>query len=484
MKTAIMTLLTFGLLVGTASGDPWPAETWETSTNLTELDDGFGSDVSGAHFNPVTKRLWVADNGGQFVAMVPDGEGSYVVDYQDEARAYWKSGGDCEGITQVDYNENSVYIMAEREHLIRKYDTSQYGDVKLLHQWNIRPFVPAYNGAGPEGIAFVPDEWLAKSGFTKPDGTAFPKSSNGMGGLMLVAHQNGGKVYAFDLGVDSDVVSFIGAYGTNTRESSGLEFNRSSGKLYVWHNVGGNSLEEVSLKSTNGTFDSLRTWASPKGGNLECIAIMGNLLVLCDDSNANGFALMLYKEWRVDTVVLDIRVAAGRDDAEERSGRMSLGSSDLELTQDKQFNQYIGIRFRRLPIPAGVKIAKAYIQFSTGEPNKPMKMAIHGEAVPNSAVFSRDRDNISGRVKTAEAIEWVPGIWQTRAPPEDQRSADISALVQARVDAPGWKPGNAMSFIISSVEAGGLRLAVSTNGEVGKEHKHAPRLHIEYDPAP
>ena len=488
MKTAIMTLLAFGLLVGTASGAvlPWPAETWQTSTNLSEADiAGFASDVSGAFFNEQTKELWVADNGGQFLVLVPDGEGSYTVDYADGKRADWNPGGDLEGITQgADLDENAVYVMAEREHLIRKYDTSQYGNVKLIRQWNIRAYVPAYNGAGPEGIAFVPDEWLANSGFTKPDGTAFPRSSNGLGGLMLVAHQNGGKVYAFDLGVDSEVVTFIGAYGTNMRESSGLEFNRSSGKLYVWHNVGGNSLEEVSLKSTNGTFDSLRTWAAPKGGNLECVAIMGNLLVLCDDSNANGFALMLYSEWRVDTVTIDMRVAAGRDDAEERGGRVSLHSSDLELTQDNQFNQHIGIRFRHIPIPPKVRIAKAYIQFSTGEPNKPMKMAIHGEAVPFPLGFSRTRNDISNRTKTAESIEWVPNIWQTRAPPEDQRTSDISALVQARVDAPGWEAGNAMAFFITSEEAGGLRLAVSVNGEVGKEHKHAPRLHIEYDPAP
>ena len=37
-----------------------------------------------------------------------------------------------------------------------------------------------------------------------------------------------------------------------------------------------------------------------------------------------------------------------------------------------------------------------------------------------------------------------------------------------------------MAFFITSEAPNGKRMAVSFNGEVGKEHKHAPVLHIEY----
>jgi|APSaa5957512535_1039671.scaffolds.fasta_scaffold32036_2 hypothetical protein len=481
MKHALPTLLALVLMItGSLAAEPWPAETWQQSINLTELDDGslgFAKDVSGAFFNTATGELWVADNGGQFVLLVPDGEGSYVVAYQNDSHAYWQPPGglDMEGITQVDLQENSVYVMAERQHKIVKFDTSRFGVVNQLAQWDIRSFVPAYDGRGPEGITFVPDEWLSKSGFTRPDGTAFPASANGMGGLMLVAHQNGGRVYAFDLGA-AGKVDLVGVYSTNAGESSGLDFNRKSGKLLVWHNTGGNTLEEVSLKSTNGTFDSLRTWASPKGGNLECIAVNGRLLVLCDDSNANGYALMLYKEWNVDVQTIDVPVSAGRDDAEERfGGRMSLGSSDLELVQDGGTHQTVGLRFRNTPIPPGATIIRAYIQFSMGEPDKPAKLTIHSEDSPFATGFGRTKYDITNRTMHPTSVAWEPKTWHTIAPPEDLRTPDLTERVQAIVSTPGWKSGNAMAFVVTG-EKGSKRLAVSVNGD----RKHAPVLHVEF----
>jgi hypothetical protein len=61
--------------------------------------------------------------------------------------------------------------------------------------------------------------------------------------------------------------------------------------------------------------------------------------------------------------VIDVRVAASSDDAEESSGgSVSLTSSDLELVTDGTVVQTVGVRFRSLAIPKGATITAAWIQ--------------------------------------------------------------------------------------------------------------------------
>ena len=69
---------------------------------------------------------------------------------------------------------------------------------------------------------------------------------------------------------------------------------------------------------------------------------------------------------------IDIRVSSSWDDAEERlSGRMGLGSSDLELVDDfGQTGQTIGMRFLGVNIPLGSKILNAHLQFQVDETKK------------------------------------------------------------------------------------------------------------------
>ena len=53
-------------------------------------------------------------------------------------------------------------------------------------------------------------------------------------------------------------------------------------------------------------------------------------------------------ESAVTSGMIDIRVAASRDDAEESAtGSVTSGSSDLELVDDASDNQTVGIRFRQ-----------------------------------------------------------------------------------------------------------------------------------------
>jgi len=125
------------------------------------------------------------------------------------------------------------------------------------------------------GITFVPDESLLAGGFV--DGSGVPYvSTNGMNGLMFVAHQNGGRIYVFDLNRSDGTYIFVGEFSTSYSESAGLEFDRSTHQLYIWHGGVWNYLEITELSSyVNGSYRRLQevtVYDPPHGGNLEGFA--------------------------------------------------------------------------------------------------------------------------------------------------------------------------------------------------------------------
>lgn len=466
---------------------PWPGEPWQQAQNLTFLDDDFGKNLSGATWNPETRTLWVCVNApGKFLAIVEDCAGSYKVDVRNGQRGEWAPGGDLEGITQADYKDQSVYLMAEGEDIIRRFDTSVYGVVKLTHSWNIKPHVPTSGGAGSEGITFVPDSWLTSKGFVDKAGAPYV-SRNGMGGLFFVAHQNGGQVYVFDLSTAGTALNFVGAYKTSRTESSGLEFDRSNGRLYVWHNLGTNYLEITDLASValaDGTrqFKTLKEYDSPKAGNLEGVAITptsarDHKLFLVDDDNQDGAALMGFRSFAPDVAAVDVRVAASADDAEESlSGTVTLTSTDLELIREAS-NQTVGMRFNGVGIPAGARILRAHVQFGTDETiNTTATLLIRGQALVNPPAFVAKAKNISTRAKTAALVPWAPLTWTVLGEVgAKQRTPDLAPIIQEVIGLPGWAAGGSVVLLITGK---GKRVAEAWDGDKTK----APLLHIEWEP--
>jgi hypothetical protein len=238
--------------VGPSSADPWPAENWDDAANISDFDSDSGQDLSGAVWNPISDTLWVCRNGpgssgSKFWVIADDGTGDYDVQYKNGNRGEWTGLGDAEGITFVDYDEELVYIITEGEERIKSYDVSVYGVVSIVRNYDTSAYLPKSGGLGAEGITFVPDNWLVLAGFVDADGNPYT-SQNGMGGLMFVGHQNGGRIYVFDLNVNADTFSFVGAFKTGFTETAGLEFDRSTGLLYIWHGTA-NDLEVTSLDS-------------------------------------------------------------------------------------------------------------------------------------------------------------------------------------------------------------------------------------------
>lgn len=265
-------LLALGFLwTPLALGATWPGETWAESTDLTSLNPtGWASNLSGAYWNPETRRLWVCTNGpARFWSLNEDGGGGFELERE------YSGTGDLEGITQIGTASDRTFVIDESARILRAYriDTGAAAGTWTLSD------IPDWGNSGPEGIAFVPDAWLAQSGFVDGSGTAYPQSVHGgagFGGVLFVAVQTNGWVYAFDVRTDG-TQTFVGRYLTSRTESCELAFDASTGRMYILHNTGGNWLEVTDLTST------------PVGGDRKFTTL--SEIQVPSDSNIEGFAL-------------------------------------------------------------------------------------------------------------------------------------------------------------------------------------------------
>lgn len=270
---------------------PWPAESYSNAVNLTGVEgpgaNDFHVNLSGVFWNPVTRKLWACRNGGpegsKFWVLKEDGAGGFEVDTKNGNRGEWTNFGDLEDLTQANLNEETIYLIVEGEERIKEFDVSTYGTAVLRNNWNTSPHLPLSGGSGAEGIVFVPDSYLAAAGFVDPSGN--PRvSQNGMGGLMFVAHQNGGRVYVFDLNRSDSTFTYVGSYKTNFSESCALALDRSDGLLYIFHGANHNRTEVTTMASVPSggerQFVTVTTYlpptGSPSNSNMEGIAVVSN----------------------------------------------------------------------------------------------------------------------------------------------------------------------------------------------------------------
>ncbi len=277
---------------------PWPSETWNAAVNLTSTMDINGlTDLSGLHWNPTLNRLFLVQGSGVL----------RVLELNTVNNTFSQIGnlpiiGDPEDITQVNYSLNEFYTIDESNYKIIKYNyTTNLSALWEVKSWNLlNPPSPMTNTGktGPEGIAFVPDGFLSAAGFISQSTGKLYTSTKGMGGLLFIAHQDLGYIWVFDVNPNvNDDFAYVGKYKTNRDESCDLEFDRSTGLLYILHNIGVNYLEVNDLKSSTIGLDrklniiNEYTIANPVGNtNIEGFAIKpkctntGNISVwLCRD---------------------------------------------------------------------------------------------------------------------------------------------------------------------------------------------------------
>jgi len=196
-----------------------------------------------------------------------------------------------------------------------------------------------------------------------------------------------------------------------------------------------------------------------------------------DGNSATAVRSVVVSDGSVQTFTVERRVASSADDAEEQpDGSVSMSSSDLELVFDHAL-QFVGIRFSALDIPDNAIITKAYIQFQVDEASTGSDaLDIYGESTDNAPAFNLTTGNISSRNRSVASAAWSPPAWSSvGAAGTEQRTADLTAIVQEIVSRAGWQSGNAMAFIISGIDTT-KRVAEAYDGDAAG----APLLHVEY----
>jgi hypothetical protein len=179
---------------------------------------------------------------------------------------------------------------------------------------------------------------------------------------------------------------------------------------------------------------------------------------------------------RVPTIV-ESRVAAGADDAEEASGgAVSLSSSDLEMMLDGTIVQStVGVRFAALAIPTGATVTSAWIQFKSKEARADATtLAIRAQAIDQAPPFTTASRNVSTRAPTSAQIAW-PSIaaWAVGQASAAQRTPDLAGVVQEVVSRAGWRSGNAIAFVVTGT---GRRVAYAFESGAA----NVAVLHVEY----
>jgi hypothetical protein len=203
-----------------------------------------------------------------------------------------------------------------------------------------------------------------------------------------------------------------------------------------------------------------------------------NIEPLNQSNLTTGNLALAVKEQSIQTTVVEVRVSAGANDAEQRqsNGGMYLDSTDLELITDPDVakgTQIVGIRFTDVTIPQGATITNAYVVFQVYQAsNEPTSLTLRGESKDNAAIFTTAARDISKRAKTAAGVNWnnIPA-WTTVG--ASVQTPNVAGIIQEIVNRGSWSSGNSLAIIINGT---GRRVATAfEGGSTG-----AALLHIEY----
>jgi len=177
---------------------------------------------------------------------------------------------------------------------------------------------------------------------------------------------------------------------------------------------------------------------------------------------------------KVGPVTRTLTIQAASDDAEQDGSTVDLGGNDLDLSL-----QLVGLRFADAGIPPGAKITSATVQF-TGrfDENATTDLQIAVELSTNAATFAAVNDDISTRpLLPSSGLPWSPGPWAAGRADTNERTPDVSAMIQELVNQYGWTTHSPIVFIF--LGTAGQRSAI----EYDLNPAQAAKLTITYDPS-
>ena len=175
----------------------------------------------------------------------------------------------------------------------------------------------------------------------------------------------------------------------------------------------------------------------------------------------------------VFAVSLNIRVNASSDDSNQATdGTCSTSAATMDIGREA----WCGSRFNSVTIPQGAYITSAYVTFTAkSSDNATTSLNIYGEAVDNSATYTTNSNDISGRTDTTATVAWSNmAAWSTVG--ATYSTPDISTILQEIVNRPGWTSGNSLSIMYKSPDTSGRRRAEPYDHNTAL----APLLHVDY----
>lgn len=268
-------------------------ESWPGGTLVEFAPAGYGHDVSGAVWDPLTETLWTCEDGPGFVrrASFDSVLATWVVEQS------WEPGGDIEAITLREFDGTSIFVGIEQDNdshrLIREYLISGFS---LVREWDLLAMLPGSSNSGLEALTFIADSSLAAMHFVDSSDVAYESSQFGTGGLFFAGHQATGEIFVFDLdrsGMGTDLPHVhVTTISTGQDEIAALEFDRTNGLLYAWHD-GSIDMLQVFQPDCCGHFTSLAQFDNPFccNWNMEGLALAGN-----DECGVAGRSLVLIRD--------------------------------------------------------------------------------------------------------------------------------------------------------------------------------------------
>jgi hypothetical protein len=209
-------------------------------------------------------------------------------------------------------------------------------------------------------------------------------------------------------------------------------------------------------------------------------------------------------------------IDGGMEGPPNDSSDLELGTNapppdDIGVGEPGEGLQLIGVRWLDVTIPKWATITNAYVQFWVNEPDKDIvydeitglptpqnehSIRVTGELNLNAATYGDTAHDITNRPDTTNAVDWLDiprwaysnvngGCVGCGIAGPDQRTPDLSSIIQEIIDQPGWSSGNALALMFDPLTENTNRTANSweTRDSNGANNQ-SPLLHVEYVPEP
>ena len=185
---------------------------------------------------------------------------------------------------------------------------------------------------------------------------------------------------------------------------------------------------------------------------LKAIQAREEIEIIEDLNTVLKCAIDFTEEMLLKEVEFSIRIDRDSDDAEEGNDSdnlldMKLKSSDLDLVEE---SEYVGLRFNDIPLEQGQIIKSAYIQFTSEDKDDGNAVVtIYGQDIDDAPTFTNSDGDISSRTLTSASVTWNIPEWDDNKSKSDQRTSDITSILEEIIQRPNWTEDNSMVFIIT-----------------------------------